>query len=388
MRFDLFLLGFVEYAVASSDAAVVFEALRQGEFSPKDVRRYEKKGEIRFFITMKSAAKLQALSLPMTAVRRGGIPVMAKGLAHRPGLICGLFLALALVICARLFVFEVEVEGNGQIPTEELLAELSAAGLSRGSFLPAVDEDAVALALRRGDGRVAFAAVNLRGTVARVQIRESVERTDPVTTPANLVAKCDGVVVLPLIFEGEVLVREGDVVRAGQILASGVVDSEKHGYRITRAAGQVMARTVHTYTVRVPLCYEEKVYTKRTGYDVDLLFFGFQRKLFKNSGNLTLKCDIIQNINWWTLSNGRSLPVGLSVAKYDEYETRTATRTAIEAREQAQAELKAQLAADSAGRTVLERTVETVSDADGVTLVCTLICEEDIALACEFVVSP
>ena len=280
------------------------------------------------------------------------------------------------------------MEGNETIETDELVSELAAAGLFRGSFLPRLDREAVAIDLRRGDDRIAFATVNLRGTVAYVQVRESAEfpqSTAP--SPANLVAKCDGIITLPLIFEGECLVSEGEVVRAGQILASGVIDSEKHGYRVTRAAGQVMARTVRTYTVTVPFAYEEKVYTGKVGREISLLFFTKQGKLFKNSGKVGGKYDIITNINWWTLSNGRQLPIGFLVRDVAEYELRPAMRDGVEARELAYAELERQLIQDSVGRSMLERTVELSANADGITLICTVVCEEDIAETAEIKVT-
>ncbi|MBQ8357933.1 MAG: sporulation protein YqfD [Clostridia bacterium] len=385
MRADLFFFGFVNFEVPIEKATALFEHWRAIGFSPKGVKRDEKNGKIRFTCTLRGAKRMSGGAFAPVETGRGGLPVLLSGLVRRPGLLCGLLLALALIIGARLFVWEVDVEGNESIPREELLTELSAVGLSRGTFLPRLDGDGVAIALRQGDSRVAFATVNLKGTVAHVQIREAAQAPDgPVTVPANLVAKCDGVVVLPLIFEGEALVQEGDVVRAGQILAGGLIDTEKHGYRVTRAAGQVLARTVHTYTVTIPLSYEEKVYTGKSGYDVSLLFFGLRGKVFKTTGNINGECDIIQNIKWWTLSNGRTLPVGFVIDESAEYELRTANRTGAEARELAYAELERLLAADSAGRTMLERTVEVRADADGITLYCTVVCEEDIAATVEF----
>ncbi len=388
MRLDLFLVGFAEYAVSGDLAAEAFERLHEKGISQKGTKRYEKTGEIHFFCTLRESKKLQGDEALLTPVRRGGLPLLCRELWHRPGLLCGLMLAVALLVGARLFLWEIEVEGNEQIAADELLSELSAAGLSRGTFLPKLDEEGVALALRQGDGRIAYATVNLRGTVARVQIREAITPTKPAVLPAELVAARDGVVVLPLVFEGEVLVREGDVVRAGQVLAGGVIESEKHGTRMTRAAGQVWARTVHTYRVEVPFSYEETVLTGKRGYDVDLLFFGFRLKVFKNSGNLPKECDIIQNIKWCTLPNGRTLPIGVAITTSAAYRVQGATRTATEARELAMAELTASLAADSAGRTVLSRTVETVVGENGVKLICTLVCEEDIALTRELDVIP
>ena len=388
MRLDLFLLGFVEFEVGTEDAAALFEDLRAQGISPKRVKRYEKNDTIGFTCTLFSASRLLKRNPTLSEINRGGLPVLFAGLCLRPGLICGLVLALSMLFAAQLFVWEVEVEGNEAIETEELISELGAAGLFRGSFLPRLDREAVAIALRRGDARIAFATVNLRGTVARVQIRETAEipRTE-VPSPANLVAKCDGVITLPLIFEGECLVKEGEVVRAGQILAGGVIDSEKHGYRITRAAGQVLARTVHTYTVTVPFAYEKKVYTGKVGKEISLLFFATQGKVFKSTGNMGDKYDIISSVNWWTLSNGRRLPIGLLVSDAAEYELQPAVRNGAEALELAYAELERQLSQDSAGRSMLERTVELCADADGITLICTVVCEEDIAEVAEIEVT-
>ena len=78
------------------------------------------------------------------------------------------------------------------------------------------------------------------------------------------------------------------------------------------------------------------------------------------------------------------MPLGVTVKESAAYEWRPATRTVTEARALALAELERQLAADSAGRTLLSRTVEVQANGDGVTLVCTLICEEDIAVTVEF----
>ena len=266
---------------------------------------------------------------------------------------------------------------------EELLDELSAAGLLKGSFIPRLDKNNIVVALRQGDSRIAYATVNVSGTVAYVQVRESEQpTTEKKTAPANLVAACDGTVTMPLIFEGKCIVAAGDVVRAGQILASGILDTDNNGYRLTRAAGQVLARTTHTYTVTVPFAYEEKVYTGKSGLELSLLFFGTDRKVFKNTSKTIEECDIIEKTVWYHIG-GVTLPFGVVSRRLTEYEMHPATRTAREAHALASAELQARLAADSAGRTLLSRTVETVVDDTGITLICTVVCEEDIAMTAE-----
>lgn len=385
MRIDLFLLGFTEYVMQTEQAGAVFESLRQGGASPKGVKRDEKTGEIRFFATAYGARRIKAICPQLKEVGKGGVPVLFSTLLHRGGLLVGSLLAVCLLAISGLFVWDVRVEGNETVSTEEILGELSESGLFVGRFLPFLDRDAVALSVRQRDGRLAFVSINLHGTVASVQIRESLSPPQPrALSPANLVAARDGVVTLPLIFEGEALVRKGDVVRAGQILAGGVMDSEKHGCRVTRAAGQVLARTVHTYNVTVPFAYEKKVPLEKEKYEISISFFGFSGKVFKNTGNSYISYDIIQNIKRFTLPDGTPLPVGFTVTHFAPYEMRGAVRSATEARALAYAELEERLAADCTGRVMLSRAVDVLADAQGITLICTVVCEEDIALTAEF----
>ena len=304
-------------------------------------------------------------------------------------MLVGILLGLTLFCGARLFLWDIRVTGNERIEAAELERELAAAGLAKGCFLPSLDRDGVAAATREGDARIAYLTVNLTGTVAYVQMRETEPVAPPLpSAPANLVAKCDGVITLPLVFEGECLVTEGQVVRAGQLLASGLIDTQNHGYRVTRSAGQVMARTVHTYTVTVPLSYEQKTYTGEVGREVSLLFFDRARKVFKTTGNITNDCDIIKETKWIALPSGKTLPFGFAVMRASGYTYLPAVRTVAEARRMALEELDALLAADGAGRVLLQKTVETVADGTGVALVCTVICEEDIAATAEFIWQP
>jgi hypothetical protein len=76
MRLDLFLLGFAEYAVPEESAAEVFEAMRRVGAYPKAVRRCEKKGEIRFFGTLRAMRNFSVESPACRELRRGGLPVL------------------------------------------------------------------------------------------------------------------------------------------------------------------------------------------------------------------------------------------------------------------------------------------------------------------------
>lgn len=388
MRWYALLLGEVRYAVPSDGGAALFSLFKTAHFSPKALKRCEKTQKIRFWIACAEAARFErdASDAGVAFAREAerGLPFLWRRVCRRPGLLVGALLALLLVTASQLFVWEIELSGNSALGKEELEAQLCEAGLYRGAFLPSLDKDAVALLLREADTRISYASVNVNGTVARVQIREEEQPTTPPRSPANLVAARDGVVTMPLIFEGECVVAAGEAVRAGQLLASGISDTQNHGYRLTRAAGQVLARTQHVYTVTVPFSDTVKSYTGREKRSVSVFFFHFERNFFENSGNQTEKYDIMTNNYIAHLPDGRSLPWGASVTTAAEYELLPIRRSAAEARALALSRLGEQLAADSAGRTMLSRVIETSVSEDAITLICTVTCEEDIAQVAEF----
>lgn len=391
MRWFFFLTGTVILRVRETSQTEFFELCRTLELTPKALKRVKKTGDITCRFTRSAARELLArakeCALDVEPLENRGLPALWHRFIRRPGLVIGTVLAVALLILSRLFLWEVSLVGCEEPLKEEILAELDGIGLGLGTFLPHVDTDEVELALRRADARVGYVSVNLVGTVAFVQVRQAEQKGDQAPLgPANLVAKKDGLVVLPMIFEGERLVEVGEYVRQGQLLASGIIDSENGASRITRAAGQVMARTEETVAVSVPLVYQEKAYTGQIFCEFEVQFFGLCGKLFKNTGKMTSPCDIIVN-NRTFCAGARTLPVGTTLTRYHAYTYREARRTATEALQLARAELAARLALEGQTRHLLSTTVETVVDAHGVTLICRAVFEEDIGLVSEFSVT-
>ena len=393
MRFDLWLLGYRKYRVPQAQAELLFAFFEKSLLFPRGLKRCGKRGDLLFFFSLKQAVRFETEAtgqgFDFACEKTGGVPLLAKGVYRSPGMLVGMILGLALFLGLCSLVWDVRIVGNESIPTNELESELASCGIFKGRFLFAVDVDGAALSLRESDERVAYAAINRVGTVLYVQIKETKELSAPKpTAPANLVAKADGVVTMPLIFEGECLVQEGDVVRKGQILASGLLDTQNHGYRVTRAAGQVLARTVCTYEVFVPFCYEEKQYTGRVKHEFSLIFFDWVQKVFKNSGNYIDKCDIIEKTEWITLPGGETLPFGYHLIKAAEYVLVPCERSEEQALAIANEELAALLAKECTGRSVLKKRVDISKDALGITLVCSIVYEQDIAEVAEFTLQP
>ena len=163
-----------------------------------------------------------------------------------------------------------------------------------------------------------------------------------------------------------------------------VYDSATGSIRVTRAAGRVMARTERTVEVQIPLVYEEKAYKDPFLGEIELHFFNFSQKIFKNSRNSNILCDIIKyNANLGQLGNNQ-LPLSLSHTEVRPYSLAKRSRSPEEALALCYEELASELSLLSQEVQILQKNITTEIRDDTVVLVCTITCIENIATVQEF----
>ena len=141
---------------------------------------------------------------------------------------------------------------------------------------------------------------------------------------------------------GVAAVLPGSAVTEGQLLISGVEDTDTVGARVLGGMGEVTARTWYTLRTVMPLTAAEKRYTgeETTGFS---LIFGTRRiKFFSNSSIDRGNCDKMMERIPWTLF-GIPLPVTLERETWRFYETVPVSRSAAQAEKTAEAVLTEQL---------------------------------------------
>lgn len=346
---------------------------------------WEEDGSLSFSCSARTASRLlghcraEGIPLPYCRAVRGLPRLFTEGL-RRPGLLLGCLLSLCLLFLAPRFLWDIRVSGNEQMTTGEVLEELRACGLTKGRYLPAIQVPALENRILISSDRIAWISVNLLGNVAEVQV---VERVPPpaeeASSPANLVAACDGQIEVLQLYRGNAMVKVGQAVRKGELLVSGIYDGGTEGYRYTRATGEVLARTERTLQVEIPLSYEKKVYSDGECAEILLNFFDFSVKIFKKAGNWDASCDIIEREIGSALPGLSDLPLQLAVRECVPYRIEKAVRTEEEAVELAFLELERELAALSLEAELLEKRITVTVTDTSVLLDCTLRCIENIA---------
>lgn len=331
-----------------------------------------------------------ACGITFSVEEEGGLPRLLSRYKRRFGLMTGALAAAIMIFLSGRFVFSIEVRGNESVTCSEIVQMLSDQGFGIGSYIPGVETDRIENRLLMNTDRLSWISVNLVGTVAYVEVRETMTAQEGASgsdTPANLVAARPGVVREVRLLGGNAVVRTGDQVDEGDLLVSGLFDSNLHGFRYTRAEGEVIAETVREFYVEIPYEYEKKVYTGAEIYDKYLNFFDYSINILKNSGNMDSFYDKIDIVESLYLPGGRGTPISVRTVKYLEYESVPSRRTEREAEELAYFELERLLSDASDGMVLLKKSVRARVGEESFSILCTVTSLENIARTQEFEVA-
>lgn len=386
MSFPLWLFGYRSLETDGTHAAALLDLCLQANVSFSGFEALEN-GGVRFRVGLLAGGRLvracKRTEIPFcTSV--GGAPQLFFRIVRRKGLLAGLLLGVFLLVLSQKFVWSVRVSGNQTLTAGEIRRVLANEGLEVGSYLPRLNIGKVETQTLLHAGALSWIAIHMDGTVAEVQVMERAAIPEKSTQPANLIAERDGQIVELELYRGRAMVKAGDPVRAGDLLVSGVYDSQTVGYRFTRAAGNVLARTERAVRVEIPLSYEEKVYGEPIRGEAVLRFFKFSWNFLKNSNKELSSCDIIEVTTGKDWLGLHDLPVSASQKIYHPYTVKTVSRNADEALELAYEELEKRLAALSPGMLLLEKHIQTEIGEESLVLECKLVCVENIAVQREF----
>lgn len=320
----------------------------------------------------------------LTVVRTEGAPEVWRQYRRRYVLLAAAAVLAAVLALGSTHIWDFQVTGNDTVPTETILRTLEKYGVALGAR-SRIDQEALRNQVLLELPDVVWLTVNMRGCTAHVQV---VERQRPPHLYAdgeitNVVAARDGLVTKIQALDGQAQVMAGTTVTAGQVLISGVVDSDQRGYRLLHGMGQVWARTWYELSVSVPLTVQEKGQEVGTvtRLAVDI---GRNRIKIYGKGSMTgPDCDKMTVYHQARLPFGLTLPVTLVTERTVRYAAGEAERPMADARAEGETQLMTQLEealAQSQGQ-LLDHSFDAVRQ--GTRLVVTLRaeCEEQIGVS-------
>ena len=344
----LFIFGYVSLSAERARAHEIMNLCMERGYVYRDLR-FEG-DRIYFNCSLGTAKKLSdvcgARGIEIVRLRERGVPSLLGRYRHRYGFFAGLALFAAIFFLSGTVIWGIKIDGNARLSEREVLTELRRCGLSVGSRKSGLDVSAIENRVLIESDEISWISVNIIGTVAEVEIREiEVEEEREQYLASNIVAARDGQIELFEDVRGNIVLNIGDYVRKGELIVSGLYDSQTQGIRYTDAKGRVLARTERDISVSIPFKYEKKRYTGKVFTEKYLIFFEKEIKFYTNAGNLYASCDTIDTVEYINFFSAGELPVGVRTVKHMEYVYEDAERTPEEAERLADYKLSCDLAA-------------------------------------------
>ncbi|MEG2097059.1 MAG: sporulation protein YqfD [Pseudoflavonifractor sp.] len=270
----------------------------------------------------------QGADCAVTLAENRGLPAFLLRFRRRYGFLAGLMLSLLAVCVLSQFVLNIEVSGNENLSTAQILSDLRLVGVRPGAYGPGIDLAMAGQRMLQQNGDLAWCAINLRGTVAQVLVRERLPHPKPANTgqTGDVRAQAGGIITHMEVLEGEPTCKVGDVVLAGDILITGNIHMEPPpysnidlGWRQVRAQGRVYARTWRTLRGSLPLQATTKTYTGAEQQRFSAEILGIRVNFYRNAGISFAKYDKIEQVYSVPTSGGRQLPFFLRREILREY---------------------------------------------------------------------
>lgn len=377
MKLLRYIKGYCEMTASAENAAAALSYLVKEKIP---FTRTENACEgVRFCVPEKYAADEKLASL-CESVRTSSLLKTLFRYRKRAGLFIGAVAAVALIYVSTLFVWDIRIVGAENVSDDEIISLLERRGFCIGTYIPETDKERLALEITMEDGRFSWFKINMRGTVAVIDIHERTgkDMIEARTPPSNLVSAYDAQVELLDVKGGAAVVKRGQIVHKGDLLVSGIIDSQAIGYRLVRARGSVYGRVTLEYETKIPVTYSRKIRKNTATAEKSIKFFSKSIKVFKND---RISADIYDIIEKTTRAElfGVPLPLFINEKQYVFYDTHETKRTQAECLREAYREinLKSEAALDNAE--ILSRHTEINFGEDHLTMREQVECIIDIA---------
>ncbi len=184
-----------------------------------------------------------------------GAPKLWKSYGRRFGILSGTVFLIMAGILSQQFVWKITVHGNDRVSSVEILSLAQELGLKKGVWKHDLDVVELADSMTVQIEEVSWAAINLLGTVAEIEIVERVMPPELLNeeTPCNVVAAHEGQIVELDVYEGAKMRKIGDGVKEGDLIVSGIVEDKSGNNYYRHARAKVVVEYVQEEMVEIPL---------------------------------------------------------------------------------------------------------------------------------------
>lgn len=248
-----------------------------------------------------------------------GLPFIFNKYKKRKIFLLFLLLIIVGIMSLSNFVWNIDVTGNVNIDSKEIIETLQKDGLKIGTLKSKVDTKKIINNMRLDRNDLAWIGIEIKGTNAVVKIVEADLKPEIIQENeyCNIVATKPGIIVKVNAINGTPLVKEGETIKQGSVLVGGWLEGKYTGIRYVHANGEVQAKVWYSQTKKIEL---KQVKSTRTGksenkYSVNIN--NFQINLYKTLSKFK-KYDTIEETKKLKIFSDFYLPI--EIVKKTNYE--------------------------------------------------------------------
>jgi similar to stage IV sporulation protein len=270
-------------------------------------------------------------------IHKSGLPFLMHRYKKRVGFFAGTLICIVLVYIMSLFVWDINVLGGSKYTPEAMLEFLKDNEVSTGIRKSEVNCQEIEERIRLAYNDIGWVSAEMKGTRLIIKITETnmPAPAQEAIAPSHIVVTKDAIIKKIITRAGTPQVREGDVVKKGDILVSGILTIKGDFDEILRlqpvvADADIICQSFYDYYDVFQMSYTDKNFTGDTQKGYYIALFG--RKLFLyNPSNSYDTYDIIVNEKTFHITDSFYLPFRYGSILTREYEEFKKTYTTEEA---------------------------------------------------------
>ena len=263
-----------------------------------------------------------------------GLPFIFNKYKKRKMFAIGVLTIFVLIFVLSRFIWNIEIIGNEKISSEHIMQIAEENGLKIGGIKSRVDPKNIINSLRTQREDLAWVGIDIKGTNVLINIVESTARPEIIDEEefCNIVATKDAIITKVSAQNGTPVVKEGTMVRKGDVLIKGEFEGKYTGIRYVHATGSVYGRTWYKQREKVYFNQQKKELTGRSEnkYSVNINNF----KINFNKGVSKFKnYDTIETIKKIKLFSDFYLPINIVKITNQEIDLQDITYSEEEVKE-------------------------------------------------------
>jgi similar to stage IV sporulation protein len=226
-------------------------------------------------------------------------------MGKRKSFFIGALLAALFAVFMSGFIWKISATGMESYSEREIIDYIHQLNIYTGMLKSDINCDEIETAIRNQFDHIIWVSAELSGTHLIIHVKETLEKEEleAESRPGHLIAKVDGVITSIVTRKGTPLVKQGDSVKQGDVLVSGIVpvyddNGEVADNLLVAADADVMAQLRYDFSYTVDASHTVKVYSglERKHYFIRVgdgkVIFKTGADTFKNSDMKTYESEI------------------------------------------------------------------------------------------------